>query len=236
MLAIYCPHCADTRNESEYHHAGEAFIVRPANPDSISDEAWGGDVQFAVLDGHIAVGEGERQVGVADVRGDGEALHTILGQRLSVGEELLVGVVNARFLQPGLGKHGLVVEQHHRFGVVGDGADLPVDRHALHHGLVVPGQVEAGFLGEIVERGEEFTELLGAGGLCGDDAGRISRRHAGLDLGPVVLEAGALDVELEVGIGFLDALDEGIPLGAVGFVGHPSVHLARLRALVLGAS
>ena len=41
MLAIYCPHCADTRNESEYHHAGEAFIVRPANPDSISDEAWG---------------------------------------------------------------------------------------------------------------------------------------------------------------------------------------------------
>ena len=36
MLAIYCPHCADTRNESEYHHAGEAFIVRPATPDSIT--------------------------------------------------------------------------------------------------------------------------------------------------------------------------------------------------------
>ena len=202
----------------------------------VGDEARVGDVQLAVLDGHVAVGEGERQVGVADVGGDGEALHTIFGQRLGVGEELLVGVVSAWFFQPGLGEHGLVVEQHHRFGVVGDGADLPVDRHALHHGLVVPGQVEAGLLGEVVERGEELTEFLGAGGLRGDDAGRVSRRHAGLDLGPVVLEAGALDVELEVGIGFLDALDEGVPLGAVGFVGHPGVHLARLRALVLGPS
>ncbi|MFV9474358.1 sarcosine oxidase subunit delta [Advenella sp. RU8] len=40
MLLIKCPWCGE-RAESEFAAGGEAGIVRPANPESLSDEAWG---------------------------------------------------------------------------------------------------------------------------------------------------------------------------------------------------
>ncbi len=40
MLALYCPFCQSTRDESEFACLGEAFIERPQNPDQISDSAW----------------------------------------------------------------------------------------------------------------------------------------------------------------------------------------------------
>jgi sarcosine oxidase, subunit delta len=41
MFKIHCPHCHETREEEEFSFGGEAFIARPAQPDSMSDEAWG---------------------------------------------------------------------------------------------------------------------------------------------------------------------------------------------------
>lgn len=46
MLYIYCPYCKEWRDEQEFHYAGEAFIERSANPEEISDEAWGDYVFF----------------------------------------------------------------------------------------------------------------------------------------------------------------------------------------------
>lgn len=40
MLHLYCPHCAQHRDEEEFAYAGEAFIPRPADPESIDDAAW----------------------------------------------------------------------------------------------------------------------------------------------------------------------------------------------------
>jgi len=40
MLLIRCPWCGE-RHQSEFIYGGEAHIARPADPDSISDEAWG---------------------------------------------------------------------------------------------------------------------------------------------------------------------------------------------------
>jgi sarcosine oxidase subunit delta len=39
MLVIPCPHCGP-RPENEFHYAGEAHIARPADPETLSDEAW----------------------------------------------------------------------------------------------------------------------------------------------------------------------------------------------------
>ncbi|OLQ72946.1 sarcosine oxidase subunit delta [Photobacterium proteolyticum] len=41
MLNIYCPYCEEFREEEEFAYAGEAHIVRPPDPDSVSDEEWG---------------------------------------------------------------------------------------------------------------------------------------------------------------------------------------------------
>ena len=41
MLQIYCPYCAELREEHEFHYAGEAHIVRPKQPESVSDQTWG---------------------------------------------------------------------------------------------------------------------------------------------------------------------------------------------------
>lgn len=40
MYIIECPWCGD-RDQSEFVAHGEAHIVRPAEPDSLSDEQWG---------------------------------------------------------------------------------------------------------------------------------------------------------------------------------------------------
>jgi sarcosine oxidase subunit delta len=40
MLKIPCPWCGE-RDQSEFSYGGEAHIVRPAEPDSLTDEDWG---------------------------------------------------------------------------------------------------------------------------------------------------------------------------------------------------
>jgi sarcosine oxidase, subunit delta len=40
MLLIECPYCG-TRDQSEFSFGGEAHIVRPAEPDALSDAEWG---------------------------------------------------------------------------------------------------------------------------------------------------------------------------------------------------
>ncbi len=39
MLLIPCPFCGE-REESEFHQGGEAHIVRPKDPDKLSDAEW----------------------------------------------------------------------------------------------------------------------------------------------------------------------------------------------------
>ncbi len=39
MLLIHCPYCGP-RDESEFTYGGEAHIVRPPEPDQVSDEEW----------------------------------------------------------------------------------------------------------------------------------------------------------------------------------------------------
>lgn len=46
MLHIHCPHCQELRDEAEFRYAGQAQIVRPANPDSLEDEAFGTYLYF----------------------------------------------------------------------------------------------------------------------------------------------------------------------------------------------
>lgn len=41
MFHIYCPYCAEYREEEEFHPKGQAHIVRPADPTTASDDAWG---------------------------------------------------------------------------------------------------------------------------------------------------------------------------------------------------
>lgn len=41
MFMFHCPHCRELRDEEEFSYAGEAFIARPATPDSASDAEWG---------------------------------------------------------------------------------------------------------------------------------------------------------------------------------------------------
>lgn len=40
MLLIKCPWCG-AREQTEFSHHGEAHIVRPVDPDALSDEEWG---------------------------------------------------------------------------------------------------------------------------------------------------------------------------------------------------
>ncbi|MHA6324235.1 sarcosine oxidase subunit delta [Roseivivax sp. CAU 1753] len=40
MLLIHCPYCDETLPELEFAYAGEAHIIRPANPAAESDESW----------------------------------------------------------------------------------------------------------------------------------------------------------------------------------------------------
>lgn len=39
MLLIECPYCG-SRDESEFSYSGEAYNVRPENPESVSDKEW----------------------------------------------------------------------------------------------------------------------------------------------------------------------------------------------------
>lgn len=41
MFLIKCPHCLEQREEEEFSYAGEAFIARPQQPESESEESWG---------------------------------------------------------------------------------------------------------------------------------------------------------------------------------------------------
>ena len=40
MLSIQCPWCG-SRDQSEFSYGGEAHIVRPEEPEKLSDEEWG---------------------------------------------------------------------------------------------------------------------------------------------------------------------------------------------------
>jgi sarcosine oxidase, subunit delta len=40
MLLIHCPYCQETLPELEFAYAGEAHIVRPADPSALSDAEW----------------------------------------------------------------------------------------------------------------------------------------------------------------------------------------------------
>jgi len=39
MLLIECPWCGE-RHETEFHYGGEAHIVRPENPEELTDQQW----------------------------------------------------------------------------------------------------------------------------------------------------------------------------------------------------
>lgn len=39
MLQLHCPYCG-VRDETEFSYGGEAHIVRPLDPDALSDEQW----------------------------------------------------------------------------------------------------------------------------------------------------------------------------------------------------
>jgi sarcosine oxidase subunit delta len=40
MLLIACPWCGE-REELEFHYGGQAHVAYPADPDGLSDAAWG---------------------------------------------------------------------------------------------------------------------------------------------------------------------------------------------------
>ena len=105
---------------------------------------------------------------------------------------------------------------------------MSIHRHALHHRSVVVGGLDAGGFHVGVERLKQAGQLLRTGGLRGEDAGCVRGDHAGLDLGPVVVERRAIEGQGEVGILLLGCIDEGLPLGAVVVRGDPGVHLVHL--------
>lgn len=41
MLHIYCPYCEEMREEEEFSYSGEGHIVRPKDPESLTDDQWG---------------------------------------------------------------------------------------------------------------------------------------------------------------------------------------------------
>lgn len=46
MFRIFCPHCAETREETEFHYAGQAHLARPEDPDACCDQQWGEYLYF----------------------------------------------------------------------------------------------------------------------------------------------------------------------------------------------
>ena len=40
MILIECPYCGE-REQSEFTNGGEAHVIRPKNPESVSDKEWG---------------------------------------------------------------------------------------------------------------------------------------------------------------------------------------------------
>ena len=46
MFLLHCPHCGEHRDEEEFSNAGEAYIARPANPETADDATWGDYVFF----------------------------------------------------------------------------------------------------------------------------------------------------------------------------------------------
>ena len=46
MFLIHCPHCGESRAEEEFHAAGQAHILRPADPAACSDAEWGDYLYF----------------------------------------------------------------------------------------------------------------------------------------------------------------------------------------------
>ncbi|MEI8612120.1 sarcosine oxidase subunit delta [Enterovibrio sp. Hal110] len=41
MLRIYCPYCEELREEPEFTYSGEAHIIRPLDPDALSERRMG---------------------------------------------------------------------------------------------------------------------------------------------------------------------------------------------------
>ncbi|MBE8182300.1 MAG: sarcosine oxidase subunit delta [Candidatus Portiera sp.] len=41
MLLIHCPYCGEKREEEEFTYDNEAGIVRPTDPEDLTDEEWG---------------------------------------------------------------------------------------------------------------------------------------------------------------------------------------------------
>ncbi len=46
MLLIHCPYCNEARDEVEFSCSGEAHIIRPENPEDLSDQEWGDYLYF----------------------------------------------------------------------------------------------------------------------------------------------------------------------------------------------
>ena len=40
MIIINCPYCGE-REQSEFTNGGEAHVIRPKEPDTLSDKEWG---------------------------------------------------------------------------------------------------------------------------------------------------------------------------------------------------
>lgn len=40
MLLIHCPYCQKERPEIEFSYAGQAHLIRPADPSNVNDEEW----------------------------------------------------------------------------------------------------------------------------------------------------------------------------------------------------
>ena len=51
MILIKCPYCG-YRDQSEFTSGGEAHVVRPKNPQSLSDKDWG---EYAVSYTHLTL-------------------------------------------------------------------------------------------------------------------------------------------------------------------------------------
>jgi heterotetrameric sarcosine oxidase delta subunit len=47
MILIHCPYCGE-REQSEFTNGGEAHVIRPKNPEALSDKEWG-NMFFIVL-------------------------------------------------------------------------------------------------------------------------------------------------------------------------------------------
>ena len=46
MLKVFCPHCAESREEAEFHCVGQAHLARPRDPDNCTDQQWGNYLYF----------------------------------------------------------------------------------------------------------------------------------------------------------------------------------------------